>query len=439
MRFPDRREAGRRLAAALERYADQDPVVLALPRGGVAVGYEVARALGVPLDVLIARKLGAPMQPELGVGAVAEGGALHVDADTCYLLGIGGDELRNLAARERAVIEQRMLEYRGGRPLPPLAGRTVILVDDGVATGGTARAAIRALRSHRPERVVFAVPVASAEAAEALRDEADDLVALLLPERLSAIGAWYRDFTQLGDDDVKALLARANAPAPVEPSWSERLVIVDAGVPLEGSLIVPRGASGLVLFVHGSGSSRFSPRNRYVAEELGARGLATLLVDLLTEDEEQLDEQTAELRFDIGLLAARVARATDWLEREPATARLRVGYFGSSTGAAAALVAAAARPDVVAAVVSRGGRPDLATDALDDVRAPTLLIVGARDREVLRLNREAFLRLRGPKALELVPGATHLFDEPGALEQVAALASVWFERHLAVPEQPAHV
>lgn len=211
-----------------------------------------------------------------------------------------------------------------------------------------------------------------------------------------------------------------------------------AGASLAGSLAIPEGASGLVLFAHGSGSSRYSPRNRRVAAALQDGGLATLLFDLLTAEEEELDLRTAELRFDIDLLTERVVGAIDWASSQEATGRMPIGLFGSSTGAAAALRAAAERPTRVAAVVSRGGRPDLAEDALPQVRAPTLLIVGGEDAPVIRLNRSASARLVAERELKIIPGATHLFEEPGALEEVARLAREWFQRHfLAVAELPA--
>lgn len=212
-----------------------------------------------------------------------------------------------------------------------------------------------------------------------------------------------------------------------------RLVRVAAGpVTLEGNLAIPDGARGIVLFAHGSGSSRFSPRNRYVAGVIRQGGLATLLIDLLTEAEEAVDIRTRHLRFDIGLLAQRLIGATDWLRQQPDTRHLRIGYFGSSTGAGAALVAAAERPDAVGAVVSRGGRPDLAGAALGRVQAPTLLIVGGNDVPVIGMNRDALAQMRvAEKELTIVPGATHLFEEPGALEEVARLARRWFQRHLA--------
>jgi dienelactone hydrolase len=199
---------------------------------------------------------------------------------------------------------------------------------------------------------------------------------------------------------------------------------------LEGNLVVPDEATGIVLFAHGSGSSRLSPRNRYVARVLQEAGLATLLLDLLMPMEEAIDERTAQLRFDIPFLARRLVSATDWLVNQPATHHLQIGYFGASTGAAAALVAAAERPEVVGAIVSRGGRPDLAHAALPRVQAPTLLIVGGNDPLVLELNREALDQLATIKRLAIVPGATHLFEEPGALEQVAHLAREWFSHYL---------
>jgi putative phosphoribosyl transferase len=206
---------------------------------------------------------------------------------------------------------------------------------------------------------------------------------------------------------------------------------VSAGpVELEGNLGVPEGARSVVLFAHGSGSGRHSPRNRYVARVFQRAGLATLLIDLLTPEEEEVDLRTGHLRFDIGLLAERLAGATDWLMKNPNTSNLRIGYFGASTGAGAALVAAAERPEAVGAIVSRGGRPDLAGDALPLVKAPTLLIVGGNDVPVIGMNEEALGQLRAEKELKIVPGATHLFEESGALDEVARLAADWFAGHL---------
>jgi dienelactone hydrolase len=213
--------------------------------------------------------------------------------------------------------------------------------------------------------------------------------------------------------------------------FEERLVevMVDS-VTLEGNLAIPEQAEGIVLFAHGSGSSRFSPRNQFVAEMLREGGLATLLIDLLTRDEDKIDQLTRQYRFDIDLLVDRLVGATDWLLQQPTTQHLRIGYFGSSTGAAAALIAATKRPDHIYAVVSRGGRPDLAASAIPQVKAPTLFIVGGADVPVISLNEQALKLLRVEKKLEIVPHATHLFEEPGALEKVAHLARQWFQSHL---------
>jgi dienelactone hydrolase len=224
----------------------------------------------------------------------------------------------------------------------------------------------------------------------------------------------------------------------IDVPGGERPVTIPAGsVTLHGDLARPDDCRGIVLFAHGSGSSRLSPRNRYVAGALREAGLATLLMDLLTEDEESVDRRTAHLRFDIALLAERLVAATSWLAAEPATRGLAIGYFGASTGAGAALVAAARRPEVVRAIVSRGGRPDLAGDALGRVKAPTLLIVGGHDMPVIDMNRDAMTHMRTEVKLEIVPGATHLFEEPGTLEVVARLARDWFVRHLAIERAAA--
>ena len=216
-------------------------------------------------------------------------------------------------------------------------------------------------------------------------------------------------------------------------STEERPVRVDAGrVTLEGDLSVPPHARAVVLFAHGSGSSRFSSRNKRVAAFFNDSAFATLLIDLLTPNEDEIDAHTREYRFDIGRLAERLIGAVEWLAHEPATAKLPVALFGASTGGGAALVAAAEIPDRVAAVVSRGGRPDLAGPALARVRAPTLLIVGGDDEAVIELNRAALAQLTAPARLEVVPGATHLFEEPGALDEVARHAAAWIESYAAV-------
>lgn len=421
--FRDRRDAGRRLAAELAPLRDESPVVLALPRGGVVVAVDVARALGAPLDILVVRKLGAPYHPEFGIGAVAQGNVVVVDQRSVDALRVTPQEFDEILARERLEMERRLDRYRGDRPLPEVQGRTVVLVDDGIATGGTARAAIRAVRAMGARRVILAAPVGAPDSVAELAREADEVVCPVQPEDFRAVGLWYDRFDQTEDEEVVALLQESwRAPGPVRKDVE---IPVAAGL-LHGTLEIPAGAFGVVVFAHGSGSGRLSPRNNAVARSFRDRGLGTLLFDLLTEEEEVIDARTRHLRFDIDLLGERLAHVTDWV----ADTRLPIGLFGSSTGAAAALVAAAARPKLAAAVVSRGGRPDLAGDALPRVRAPALLLVGALDREVLELNRDAFARLGCEKRLDVVAGASHLFEEPGKLEEVAALAADWFVDHL---------
>ncbi|MFE0085852.1 phosphoribosyltransferase family protein, partial [[Kitasatospora] papulosa] len=375
MQFTDRTDAGRRLAVALRHLGRRDPVVLGLPRGGVPVAYEVAQDLGAPLDVIVVRKLGVPYHPELGFGAIGEGGVRVISEEIVRRTGVGEKDLVAVERAEAAELVRRAHAYREGRPRLPLEGRAVVVVDDGVATGATARAACQVVRAQGAAYVVLAVPVASPDAAARLREDADEVVCLSAPALFSAVGEWYRDFSQTSDEEVVALLARASADAVA----AEEVEVDAGGVPLSGDLMLPADAGAVVVFAHGSGSSRHSPRNRSVAAALNRAGLGTLLFDLLTPGEEVYRANV----FDIGLLAGRLADTTDWLRRR---VPLPVGSFGASTGAAAALRAAAAADSGVGAVVSRGGRPDLAGADLSGVRAPTLLVVGGDDTTVIDLN-----------------------------------------------------
>ncbi|WP_354643131.1 phosphoribosyltransferase [Kitasatospora camelliae] len=429
MYFTDRIDAGRRLAAEVAHLRAADPVVVALPRGGVPVAAEVARALGAPLDICVIRKLGVPYQPELGMGAIGEGGTRVINEQIFRSTGVTEKQLAAVEKRERAELERRATRYRRGRPAVDLRGRTVVVVDDGVATGSTALAACRIVRERGASRVVLAVPVAPADWAARLGTEVDELVCPQTPSRFWAIGEFYADFSQTEDAEVVARLDEAAARTEHRSAASahRELALQVGPVRLTGDLTVPQDATGLVLFAHGSGSSRHSPRNRYVAERLNAAGLATLLFDLLTE-EEAPDRRKV---FDTGLLGGRLAEATRLVREEPeGKGGLPLGYFGASTGAAAALWAATEPGTEPGAIVSRGGRPDLAGPRLAEVAAPTLLIVGGADPDVLDLNRDARSRLRCESGLQIVPGATHLFEEPGALEAVADLAALWFTRHL---------
>jgi putative phosphoribosyl transferase len=436
--FRNRTEAGRELAGLLSSFRGQDVVVLGLPRGGVPVAFEIAQALDAPLDVIVVRKVGVPGQPELAMGAIGEDGVRVVNDEIVRVVGATEADFARTEQRERDELQRRAARFRGDTPRTDLTGRVAVIVDDGIATGSTARAACQVARAHGADRVVLAVPVAAPDSVRSLAGDADEIVCVEQPTWLRSVGQWYDDFTQVDDRTVVDLLDRAHrrhqpaesAAGTARPGFDAEVDVKIGPLSLPGHLTVPPGAVGAVVFAHGSGSSRHSPRNQFVADQLHGAGLATLIFDLLT-DAEARDRRNV---FDIGLLATRLQRAADWVRGQPAVAGLPIGLFGASTGAAAALVAASDPSLPVAAVVSRGGRPDLAGDRLGDVTAPTLLIVGGDDRAVLGLNRDARRHLRCENRLTVVPGATHLFEEPGTLESVAALAADWFVEHCRTAE-----
>lgn len=441
MAFENRRTAGAALAPRLVSFTGPDTVVVGLPRGGVPVAAEVARRLGAPLDVLIVRKVGVPFHREVAMGAVGEDGVTVRNDDVIRHAAISEEAFARAERNERDEVERRAARFRRNRPRPSLAGATVVIVDDGIATGATALAAVQVARRHGAGRVVVATPVASPEACALLGRVADDVIVLQSPADFVAVGRWYRDFSETSDDEVERILAEhtdaehtdiaapaaviASGSAPPQRRDEEVEITGPDGVTVQGHLHVPDDAWGTVVFAHGSGSNRFSHRNIAVADVLQAAGIATLLIDLLTE-REATDRDNV---FDIDLLAARLLAAAAWLGTQPDLAARPVGYFGASTGGAAALVAAATPGATIAALVSRGGRPDLAGSALERVHAPTLLIVGGDDTVVLGLNRLAAARLGAPHRLAVIPGATHLFEEAGALEEVASLAVGWFRQH----------
>lgn len=433
--FDDRSDAGRQLAERLKSLRGQDVVVLGLPRGGVPVAFEVAKALQAPLDVLVVRKLGVPFHPELAFGAIGEGGVRVINDAVVRQADLSEHEMAAVESEQRTELQRRSERFRAGHEPIPLRGRTAVIVDDGVATGATAKAACEVARAKGASRIVLATPIGADDIAERFAGYADEVICLHTPAFFLSVGQGYRHFGQTSDEEVVALLnrahagSRAEAPAgTVDPPLRDEEVRVSAGaVEVAGHLVIPEKPTGIVIFAHGSGSSRHSPRNRYVAEVLNKAGLATLLFDLLTPAEERNRANV----FDIELLARRLVDVTGWLANQPDTATLPVGYFGASTGAGAALVAATDPRVNIAAVVSRGGRPDLAGTYLADVRAPTLLIVGARDEMVLDLNRRAQAAIPGECQLSVIRGATHLFEEPGTLEQAAELAREWFITHLS--------
>ena len=435
--FDDRVDAGRQLAKRLDSFGGQDVVVLGLPRGGVPVAFEVAKALQAPLDVLVVRKLGVPFQPELAFGAIGEDGVRVLNDAVVREAQLDGDDMDTVERKQRIELRRRAERFRRGRDRIPLTGRIAVIVDDGIATGATAKAACQVARAHGASRVVLAVPIGPDDIVARFAGYADEVVCLETPAFFFAVGQGYRNFTQTSDDEVIALLDRARRnfaeaaaiDAAADPPLRDEEVRVLAGpVTVAGHLTIPENPRGIVVFAHGSGSSRHSPRNRYVAEVLNQAGLATLLFDLLTPAEERNRANV----FDIEGLAGRLIDVTGWLASDPDTASLPVGYFGASTGAGAALVAAT-DPSVTVAGGRLSRRP---TGSRGKVPG------GSRCADATDRGRP---RRSGPRAestgaggdtranakLTVVPGATHLFEEPGTLEQVAKLACDWFIDHLS--------
>lgn len=434
-RFADRTAAGQKLAEQLAAKRLDHPLIYALPRGGVPVAVEVARALNAPLDLMLVRKIGAPGNPEVALGAIVEGANAQVviNKDIVQLSGADVAFMERSYADQLAELERRKQRYIGDRRRLDPAGRTVVVVDDGLATGATMKAALIALRRNGAAWIIVALPVAPKPALEELNDYADDIVCLHRATEFRGVGGFFRDFHQLSDAETVRLLrqrwTQKEPPSEAETPHHRRVEIPPLG--LVGELVVPKEPAGIVVFAHGSGSSCRSPRNRLVASKLNAQGFATLLFDLLTAEEEK-DKRNV---FDIPLLAERVVEASMWVLSEPDIADLPMAVFGASSDAGAALVAAAELKERVACVISRGGRPDLAGDALPEVAAPTLMIVGSNDVEVIDLNEQALAAMSCEKKLQIVPGAGHLFEETGTLDVAVGHAAAWLQKHL-IPQAP---
>jgi len=460
MIFRDRIDAGRQLAERIAQQLIDDlaepngpaPVVLGLPRGGVPVAAEVARRLHAPLDIILVRKLAVPAQPELGFGAIGEDDVRVLSPEIMRATGVTEHEATQIEARARTELNQRAELFRSVAPAISLVGRTAVIVDDGLATGSTAMAAAQVARAHGASRVMLAVAVAPPDWTVRCAGVADEMVAVATPVGFSSVGQWYEDFSPTTEDEVIEILRTArrdhnqlhggDASPETGPLAVRIEVPISVGTDLSeehliGDLSIPGHPVGVVIFAHGSGSSRKSPRNQLVADHLHRAGIATILIDLLTTDELQSSEhkrRSASSRdSDLGIddLGARIVSVVNWVQRHETLGDLRIGLCGASTGAAVALWAAARPDSPVATVVLRGGRPDLARDVLHEVRAPTLLIVGSRDHQVLQLNTEAGALMTCEKELVVVPGATHLFEESGTLHEAAQAATDWFLRHLA--------
>ena len=454
--FRDRADAGDALALSLSMFATEpNLVVLGVGRGGVPVARQVAGELGAPFDVLVSRKVGVPGIEEVSLGAIAEGSGRVIPDDVAWYIGVPSRVVERLAARERVELERCAQLYRGGKPLHDLKGRTVILVDDGLATGATLRAAARVVRSKQPRRLIAAVPIASQSGAKELQAEVDELVALVTPEEFKSVSASYTSYAPVTDDEVLALLGRPARRAPSVlvrdvsdriappsrqgrgPSGSERtLEIQAAGSTIMADLGVPRDIfgentrriRGLAILAQGAGCSRNSYRNRYMAGRLRESGYATLRVDLLTREEQCDDPASVGPRFAVERIAARLNSVCDWAAHEGVDGVDHTILISAGTGAAAAFLAAARRRERIFAVVSRGGRVDLAGETLAQVQAPALLIVGTANAETVQRNREAMRLLPTSAELVRIPRAGDSFAEPGALGSVAEHTVKWLDR-----------
>lgn len=430
--FIDRKQAGQQLADKLLKFKDQNPLILGLPRGGVPVAFEVAKKLKAPLDVLMVKKIGAPDNPEFAIGAVSEDAKPLLNEALIKSRHIDRQIVNKIAQQKIKEIREQMHRFRGKKLPADFVNKVVIIVDDGIATGATLFAAIQFLRLKKPMKIVVAAPVGARDTIYKLQATADEVICLQAPEDFRSVGLWYHSFNQVADEEVTHILQEMEYLK--SHGLSDEIIIHTGNVSLKGSLTEAKEMKAVVLFAHGSGSSRLSPRNQYVARELNKIGFSTLLFDLLTEKESK-DRKNV---FDIQLLTQRLMAATEWISHYYAGKNIPMAYFGASTGAGAAVMAAAMTKHPIYAIISRGGRPDLAEGFLNKVEAHTLLIVGEEDAPTIALNEKVLGKIKSCKMVT-VPKAGHLFEEPGTLEEVIEYSAEWLEEHLPkkTEEKPA--
>jgi putative phosphoribosyl transferase len=420
MYFRDRKDAGERLAGVIKQKGYTDPIVLAIPRGGVPVAAEVARALGGVLAVVVARKLGAPGNPELAIGATTASGVTYVNAGVATAIGAGQDYIKAETLRQVQEAQRREALFDGHR-LPPLQNRTVIVIDDGVATGATAIAAIRAAKAAGAGHVVFAVPVGPTEMIDLLGKEANEVVCLEPDPGFWAVGQYYDDFGQVSDQDVRALLD-AFTPQPVAGE-TRRVTIRRNNINLAGILATPpgKGPFPLVIFVHGLGSGKDSPRNLTIATHLVDAGIATLLFDLSGHGESSSDPHDR-----VDAYIADVQAAFAWATEQPEVLNGAIGVAGSSLGATVAVLALAEGRIKPRTMVLRA--PPVEAEDFRRVNVPTLVLIGSLDP--LRSGVEWGVIACPQLTLSIIEGASHLFEEPGALEEALDQTVDWFVAHL---------
>ena len=421
-RFENREHAGIILAEQLKKYQNLDPIILALPRGGLPVAHQIASLLHAPLDVVLVKKIGAPGHEEFAIGAVGEDEKPILNQKLIKQYHFNPEEIECIIVNRITEIRNRAKVYRKAASPLSLEGRNVIVVDDGLATGATMKAAVQWLSTQKIKKIIVAVPVSSKEAAAEVKKMSNDFVSLLIPDNFLAVGMWYKDFPQVSDEEVIQFLLK-RAQKTKRDVWIE-----DENIKLQAGLSVPPNARAIIVFSHGGGSSPKSSRNLFVSKKLNNAGYATLLLNLLT-DNEILDRNNI---FNIELITSRLVMATKWVRSH--YAGLPIGYFGTCTGVAAALGASisTAKDHLdIFAIVSRGGRPDLALEILPKVYPPTLLLVGAEDKSIIAKNENAKDYMKNSKLI-LIPNAGHLFEESGAMDQVADHTINWFSNCLAL-------
>jgi len=428
----DRATAGKQLAKKLSQLniSRTNTVVIALPRGGVPVAYEISYDLNLPLDIIAVKKISHPSNPELALGAVTSDNDVYYNHRIINSYGITDDELDNYKNQALHAAQEQVQNLRKSRSALLVQDINIILVDDGIATGATVQSAIKLLKDKGARKIWLAVPVCPRDLRPTFESLVDEMVTLEEPENLWAVGQFYQNFPQVNNQAVIDLLAlRPHYFDSVSPfDMKKEFTIVEGGLRLPGVIYNNPSPKGWVIFAHGSGSSRKSPRNNFVAERLQNAGMSVLLFDLLKEQED-VDYNK---RFDIPFLAERLKLATQWLVKSADyQIHTPIAFYGASTGSAAALLACTKiNPQIqITTVVSRGGRPDLVPSSiLAKVIQPVLLLVGGLDHEVIIFNQKAKESLQNCQ-LTLIQGASHLFEEAGCMEHVAKIASDWFVSH----------
>jgi putative phosphoribosyl transferase len=424
--FADRHDAGKRLAALLHERRFEDPLVIGIARGGMPVAAEVARTLGAPLDIVVVRKIGVPWNRELAIGAVAEDGLVMVDRVAVGELGLSPQDVDAAVANALEELADEIDRLRCGRPRVGVHGRTVILVDDGLATGRIAQAAINALRKRGALRITLALPVAAPESLQALAARVDDAVCAAAPRHLRNISQWYEDFRPTSDQELLALLCEHTGTI-------ERSALIEAAgaLPAHGQLFVPWSAPGhgVIVFAPSASGGASADLAPLLAARLQHAGFATLTLAPPQADPHRREDPHG----DVTVTAALMRAATDWLRSQPESARLPIGYLAGGAAAAGAVVAAARLRSSIGALVAYASRLDLAGSALAALQAPTLLIVPEQDRELIALTRAAREAMRCESRIALLTGRSPLALAESSQQALAALIIDWFARHISEP------